>query len=223
MFVGSMDCHTLQRVLASHSQLFFQSLTLKQLKQCAYRVYRLPSGEFRFFVRDTHGNKHGLQSNHINAYGTDFSLSKNSSHKTVLSCLCRCGESPTFSVLTLRRAQPTRGKNTPQGLPCLVCHPRPLGLYAHATRYPRPMLQNWGNLLPSYPVPSVGGGYTRRQRTPSIAPVSSFQGSKTVRLLPSFEGAHRANTGDTLAGEVLLDLCTYDNMNIKSCQKVTES
>ena len=50
-----------------------------------------------------------------------------------------------------------------------------------------------------------------------------FQGSKTVRLLPSFEGAHRANTGDTLAGEVLLDLCTYDNMNIKSCQKVTES
>ena len=87
MFVGSMDCHTLQRVLASHSQLFFQSLTLKQLKQCAYRVYRLPSGEFRFFVRDTHGNKHGLQSNHFNAYRTDFSVSKNSPHKTVLLCL----------------------------------------------------------------------------------------------------------------------------------------
>ena len=109
MFVGSMDCHTLQRVLASHSQLFFQSLTLKQLKQCAYRVYRLPSGEFRFFVRDTHGNKHGLQSNHINAYGTDFSLSKNSSHKTVLLCLlmslrCTCSFSrpSTADVLSLR-------------------------------------------------------------------------------------------------------------------------
>lgn len=146
--MGSMDCHTLQRVLASHSQLFFQSLTLKQLKQCAYRVYRLPSGEFRFFVRDTHGNKHGLQSNHINAYGTDFSLSKNSSHKTVLLCLCRYGEPTAFSVLTLPRAPPTRGKDTSQGLPCLVCHPRPLRLYAHATRSRQPMLQNVGNLLP---------------------------------------------------------------------------
>ena len=38
-----------------------------------------------------------------------------------------------------------------------------------------------------------------------------------------FGGATRHDTGDTLAGEVLLDLCTYDNMNIKSCQKVTES
>ena len=136
MFVGSMDCHTLQRVLASHSQLFLTSLTLKQLKQCAYRVYRLPSGEFRFFVRDTHGNKHGLQSNHINAYGTDFSLSKNSSHKTVLLCLCslRC----------------TCGFSRPSTADVLSLRP-----YAHTTN-------NLGS------------------RSPSIAPVFSFQCSRPI-------------------------------------------
>ena len=93
----------------------FPSLTLKQLKHCANRVYRLPSGEFRFFVRDTHGNKHGLQSNHINAYRTDFSLSKNSPHKTVLLCLlmslrCTCSfsRSSTADVLSLRPYAHTR-------------------------------------------------------------------------------------------------------------------
>ena len=110
---------------------------------------------------------------------------------------CRYGEPPAFSVLTLPRAPPPRGKDTNQGLPCLVCHPRPLWLYAHATRSPFPMLQKWGNLLPSSPVPSESDSYTREQRIPSIAPVSSFQGSKTVGQLPPFRGCpqvrHRGN------------------------------
>ena len=119
------------------------------------------------------------------------------------------------------------------------------------------MLQNVGNLLPLHPVPSVSGRYTRRQRTPSIAPMFThprfryplhtfvcrrplpylltLSGSDAYRLRDfvvkvqrvanyrPFGGATRYDTGDTLAGEVLLDLCTYDNMNIKSCQKVTKS
>ena len=86
----------------------FPSLTLKQLKHCANRVYRLPSGEFRFFVRDTHGNKHGLQSNHINAYRTDFLDSVKTALTKLCCCAfsCRCGEPPTFSALTLPRAPP---------------------------------------------------------------------------------------------------------------------
>ena len=117
-----------------------------------------------------------------------FSHSKTSvPNKLCLSCLCRCGEPSAFSALTLP-SFPTRTGEVSQGLACLVCHPRPLRLYAHATRYPRPMLQKWGNLLPSSPVPSAGGGYTRRQRTPSLAPVSSFQGTMTARLSPSGGG-----------------------------------
>ena len=57
----------------------------------------------------------------------------------------------------------------------------------------------------------------------SVSRCSVFKVQRRWATYHPFGGAHRYDTGETLAGEVLLDLCTYDNMNIKSCQKVTES
>ena len=57
----------------------------------------------------------------------------------------------------------------------------------------------------------------------SVSRCSVFKVQRRWANYHPFGGAHRYDTGETLAGEVLLDLCTYDSMNIKSCQKVTES
>ena len=165
MFVGSMDCHTLQRVLASHSQLFLPSLTLKQLKQCAYRVYRLPSGEFRFFVRDTHGNKHGLQSNHFNAYRTDFL----DSVKTALTKLC-------LSRLCSIRC--TRALSQPSTADTLSLCP-----HSHTT-----------NNLSS--------------RTPSIAPVFSFQCSRPP---PDHRGNTLVRTSTGVSSPLGFKICALSD------------
>ena len=73
----------------------------------------------------------------FNAYGTDFSFSKNSSHKTVLLCLCSLRCTCSFS-------QPSTAD---------VLSPRP---YAHTRT-------------------NLSG------RSPSIAPIFSFQGTRPPR------------------------------------------